>query len=59
VARKRGKKTYKYECSITEETFVTTKEAPHPDELMSIKAFYELHPEKDDRPENIKLQLES
>jgi len=57
VARKREKKTYKYECSLTGETFKTTRQAPNPDELISIKAYYELNPDKDDRPEKIKQQL--
>jgi len=26
--------------------------------LMSVKAYYEMHPEEDDRPEDIKKQLE-
>ncbi|TDJ07660.1 MAG: hypothetical protein E2O68_03165 [Deltaproteobacteria bacterium] len=57
MARKREKKTYKYECSLTGETFKTTRQAPNPDELISIKAYYELNPDKDDRPEKIKQQL--
>lgn len=56
--RKNFKKIYRYQCTMTEEEFKTTREAPNPDDLMSIKAFYEMHPEEDDRPENIKKQLE-
>ncbi|MCO4793020.1 MAG: hypothetical protein KC493_04870 [Bacteriovoracaceae bacterium] len=56
--RKKFQKIYRYQCSITEEEFKTTKEASNPEELMSIKAWYELHPEEDDRPESIKKQLE-
>ena len=57
MARKREKKTYTYECSLTGESFKTTRPAPTPDELISIKAYYELNPDKDDRPENIKQKL--
>ena len=57
MARKREKKTYTYECSITGETFKTTRQAPHPDELISIKAYYELNPDKDDRPEKVIQKL--
>ena len=57
MARKREKKTYTYECSITGETFKTTRQAPHPDDLISIKAYYELNPDKDDRPEKVIQKL--
>ena len=59
MARKKFKKTYKYQCTLTEETFTTTKESKTPDELVSVDAYYELHPEKDDRPEHIvkKIQI--
>ncbi len=53
MARKKHIKTYKYSCSITEETYTTTQEAPHPDDLMSISAYYQLNPEEDDRPAHI------
>lgn len=56
--RKKFKKIYRYQCTMTEEEFKTTREAPNPDDLMSIKAYYEMHPEEDDRPEDIKKQLE-
>jgi len=56
--RKNFKKIYRYQCNMTEEEFKTTREAPNPDDLMSIKAYYDMHPEEDDRPENIKKQLE-
>ena len=56
--RKKFKKIYRYQCTMTEEEFKTTREAPNPDELISIKAYYEMHPEEDDRPENIKKQSE-
>lgn len=58
MARKKLKKIYKYQCSITDEPYKTTREAPNPEELMSVEAYYDLHPEEDDRPENIKIGLE-
>ncbi len=58
MAKRKKKKTiYNYTCTLTGETFTTTKEASNPDELVSVKGYYELHPEDDDRPEAIKLTL--
>ncbi|MBT3584475.1 MAG: hypothetical protein HN509_06195 [Halobacteriovoraceae bacterium] len=57
MARKKFKKIYNYNCTITDEVFKTTKEAPNPEELISIKAYYELNPDKDDRPDHIKQKL--
>ena len=57
--KKRNKKLYFYNCTLTEERFKTTQEAPNPDELLSVNSFYEMNPEMDDRPENIKLEVES
>ena len=57
--KKRNKKLYFYNCTLTEERFKTTQEAPSPDELLSVNAFYEMNPEMDDRPENIKLEMEN
>lgn len=57
MARKKHIKIYHYECSITGETYKTTQEAANPDELMSVNAYYELHPEEDDRPDHIKKEL--
>lgn len=55
MARRREKKKfYFYECSITGEKFKTTSEAQNAEELLSVKAFYEMNPEEDDRPEAIK-----
>jgi hypothetical protein len=54
---KKEKITYHYECSLTGEEFVMTTKAQNPKELMSIKAYYELHPENDDRPAVIKKKL--
>ncbi len=42
---------------MTGETFKTTAEAKHPDELVSVKAYYELNPDKDDRPQDVKIRL--
>ena len=57
--KKRNKKLYFYNCTLTEERFKTTQEAPNPDELLSVNSFYEMNPEMDDRPENIKLEVEN
>lgn len=58
MARKFKKQIFRYECTITGETYKTTREAPNPDDLMSVKAYYDLHPELDDRPEHIKKESE-
>ena len=55
--RKKEKRTYKYECTISEEKFVLTAKAENPDELMSVNSFYEMNPELDDRTEDIKKKL--
>lgn len=57
--KKRNKKLYFYNCTLTEERFKTTQEAPNPDELLSVNSFYEMNPEMDDRPENIRLEVEN
>ncbi len=54
---KREKLTYTYECSLTGEEFVMTSKAQNPKDLLSVKAYYELHPENDDRPAIIKKKL--
>lgn len=56
---RKKKQIYDYECTITGERFKTTRQAPNPDELISVQAYYELNPEKDDRPEKIKRELEN
>lgn len=43
-----------YNCSITGERFKVNREAPSPDELVSVNAYYELNDDQDDRPERIK-----
>lgn len=55
--RRREKVTYNYQCSLTNEEYVTTEKAPNPKELLSVKAYYEMHPEMDDRPAVVKKKL--
>jgi len=57
MARKLKVEIFHYDCNITGETFKVTKKAKNPDELMSVKAYYEMNPEEDDRPEHIKIQI--
>jgi hypothetical protein len=58
VAKKKKEKLfYRYQCTMTSEEFVTTRQAPMPDELMSVKAYYDMHPEEDDRPHLMKVKL--
>ncbi len=54
--KKHYTETYTYKCSITEEEFKLTRKIKKTDELISIQAYYQLYPEKDDRPEQIKKQ---
>lgn len=55
--RKNQVEYHKYECNITGQVYKTTRKAPNPEELMSVKAYYEMHPEEDDRPAVIKKQI--
>ena len=55
--RKKFKKIYKYDCTITGESYSVTEVAENPDELMSVNSYYDMHPENDDRPEDIKKKL--
>lgn len=55
--RRREKKFYKYECAMTGEVITVTEKSENPDDLVSVKAYYEMHPEKDDRPADIKKKL--
>ena len=55
--RRKEKKLYKYECTLTGDKYTLTEKAENPDDLMSVKAYYEMHPEKDDRPKDIKKKL--
>lgn len=57
MKRRREKITYNYECSLTGEQFTTTERAQNPKELLSVKAFYEMNPDKDDRPAVVKKKL--
>ena len=41
---------------MTGEEFKVTRQAPNPNELMSLEAYYQLYPEMDDRPEDIKRE---
>lgn len=59
MAKKNFKESYYYECTMTGEKFKVTREAPNPDELISVKAYYDMHPEKDDRPEDIKKKVQA
>lgn len=59
MARKKLKKIYNYECTLTKEKFKLTAQADHPEELVSVRAYYEMHPDMDDRPEKIKRQIEA
>lgn len=55
--RKKEKITYKYECSLTGDKFYLTRKVENQDDLMSVSAWYEMNPEKDDRPDTIKKRL--
>lgn len=57
MSKKKIKKIYKYECTMTGEAFKTTAEAAHPDELTTVSAYYQLHPELDDRPLEVKIKV--
>jgi hypothetical protein len=57
MARKPKKQIFRYKCTMSEEEFKTTREAPQPNELISVASYYELNPEKDDRPETAKKEL--
>ena len=54
---KKDVRFYDYQCTLTGEKFRLYRESKNTSELISIKAFYELHPERDDRPEVIKKKL--
>jgi hypothetical protein len=59
VARRKETKTYLYECTLTGEKFKTTREAPKPDELVSVAGYYQLNADKDDRPLKVKIKIEN
>lgn len=54
--KKRLKKTYTYKCSLSGIPYKTHREAKRPDELLSVDAYYDLHPEEDKRPESEKIK---
>lgn len=58
MAKKKEQKFYKYKCTLTDKQYTTTREATHPDELVSVKGYYQLNPDKDDRPNDIKKIIE-
>jgi hypothetical protein len=55
--RRKEKRTYKYSCNLTGEEYTLTKKVDNPDNLMSVKAYYEMNPDDDDRPEDVKKLL--
>ena len=55
--RRREQRTYKYECNLTGEQYSLTKKVENHDDLMSVTAYYEMQPEKDDRPLDVKKKL--
>ena len=55
--RKKQKQIFRYDCTMTGETYKTTREAANPEDLVSVQAYYELNPEEDDRPADIKKEL--
>jgi hypothetical protein len=55
--RRREKQIYVYECTLTGEKYKLTKQAENPDDLVSVKGYYELNPDEDDRPLDIKKKL--
>jgi hypothetical protein len=57
VKRRRERVTYEYECTMTGEKYVRTEKAPNPKDLVSVKAYYELNADKDDRPAIVKKRL--
>ena len=54
---KKDVRFYDYQCTLTGEKFRLYHESKNTSELISVKAFYELNPERDDRPEVIKKKL--
>ena len=59
MSKKKIKKIYKYECTISGEAFKTTAEAQNPGELTTISSYYQMHPDKDDRPIEIKVKVKA
>ena len=44
---------------MTAEKFKVTKKSDTPENLISVQAYYDMNPEEDDRPANIKKQTET
>ncbi|MEA9358649.1 hypothetical protein SHI21_20595 [Bacteriovorax sp. PP10] len=59
MSKKKIKKIYKYECNVTGEQFKTTAEAPSPGDLSTVSAYYQMNPELDDRPLEIKVKIKN
>lgn len=55
--RKKEQRIYTYECSLSGESYKLTQKIEKSDELLSVKAWYEMNPEHDDRPEDVKKKL--
>ena len=55
--RRREKVTYNYQCSLSNEEYVLTAKAANPKDLMSVKSYYDMHPDMDDRPAIVKKKL--
>lgn len=51
--RRKFKQTYSYDCTLTGESFTRTTKIKNTEDLVSVQGYYELHPEKEDRPEHI------
>ncbi len=56
--KRRFKKTYSYQCTLTNKTFKMSAEAVNPNDLVSVDGYYQLHPEEDDRPAHIRKEVQ-
>jgi hypothetical protein len=57
MKRRKERILYNYECTLTGEQFTTTEKATNQKELISVKGYYQLHTDKDDRPALMKMKL--
>jgi|GEM_PF-2735328 len=57
MKRSKDVTVYKYQCPISGESFKRYRKAPAPEELISVKAYYQLNADKDDRPMHIRKML--
>lgn len=55
--KKKNKFFYTYKCSLTGESYKVAEKASKPQDLMSLEAYYQLHPEEDDRPASVKQKV--